>query len=676
MTTVNPLLQNWDTPFEIPPFRQIKDKHFGEALDHVLKNTLKEIDRIAQNPAKPTFSNTIEAMEQAEVQLNDVVSVFFNLTGSDSNEERRKLEADYAPRFAEYSSAIVLNEDLFKRIDSLWTNRDTLDLNAEQLRVLEVYHQDFVRSGCALASDDKKRLKAIKERLAILQTHFSQNILREESSWFLDVPEDDVTALPEFLASAMREAAKERDIDGYVITLNRSLIVPFLEHSPNRALRQQAYSAWVGRGNNDNDNDTKEIIGETLSLRHEMAQLLGHETYAKYKLEKEMAKSPDQVRELLDRVWQPAHRQALKDADILKSMLQDDSVNDSFEPWDWRYYSERRKVTKFDYNEAEVKKYFQLDKMIEAAFYCASKLFDLTFKPLDVDLYHPDCRAWEVERDGRHLAVFIGDYFARPSKRSGAWCSAFRSQSKLNGEVRPITVNVCNFIKPQQGESSLLSFDDTRTLFHEFGHALHSMLSDVTYDSVSGTSVVRDFVELPSQLFEHWMELPEVLSRFAIHAKTKRPIPDSLLQKLLDARNYDMGFSTVEYLASAFVDLEMHDGVPPPNPLSREAEILASIKLPPEIKMRHSTTNFAHVFATEGYSSGYYSYLWSEVMDADAFECFLEEGGPFNKETARKLEQYILSAGNSQKPEDLYAQFRGQLPTADALLRKRGFATP
>ena len=672
--TANPLLQNWTTPFGIPPFKLIQDDQFQEALDHVLNTTLRNIESIAKNQAKPTFQNTIEQMELAEVQLNDVVGVFFNLSHSDSNEFRQKLEAEFSPKFAKYSSDIFLNEDLFNRIRELWEHlKQDSHLTSEQIRVLENYYKCFVRSGCHLNNTEKVRLKALKEQLASLHTSFGQKILSEEKEWFLKIPESEAKKLPSFLIGSMQEAAKERDIDGYVVTLNRSLIVPFLEHSSNRALRHQAYSAWVGRGNNDNENNTQDTIRQILALRHEMAKLLGFESYANYKLDEEMAKNPKQVKDLLDTVWQPARQKAIEDAALLQSMLKQDGFDDGFEPWDWRYYSQKRKCSEFSYDESKVKMYFQLENMIEAAFYCSTRLFGLTFKPLDVELYHPDCRAWEVQKDGRHLAIFIGDYFARPSKRSGAWCSSFRSQNKLRGEVRPVTINVCNFIKSAEGEPCLLSFDDTRTLFHEFGHALHAMLSDVTYESISGTSVVRDFVELPSQLFEHWIEIPEVLQRFATHAETNQTIPKSLLEKLLATKNYDMGFATVEYLASAYVDLAMHNEIPTSDPLAREAEILTQIDLPPAIKMRHSTTNFLHVFATSGYSSGYYSYLWSEVMDADAFEYFLEEGGPFNKKTAQRLEKYILSAGNSQKPEELYTLFRGQLPSADALLRKRGF---
>ncbi len=671
--TANPLLQKWDTSFGLPPFDLIEDDHFSDALDYTLETTLTEINLIADNDKAATFENTIEGMERAEEQLSAVARVFFNLLGSCSNEFRRKLETEFSPKFAKFSSDINLNSNLFQRIDQLWKTRDKINLNPEQLRVLELYHRSFIRSGCALKEKEKERFRFLKEQLASLTTRFSQNILNEENEWYLEIPEDKLDGLPEFLIEGMKNAAKERNLEGYVVTLNRSLIVPFLQYSSRRELREVTYNAWVGRGDNPNENNNKEIISEILQYRFELAKLLGFTNYSEYKLDIEMAKTPNQVRNLLEQVWQPAREQAIADKEKLQMMLQEEGINDDLKPWDWRYYSEKRRLLDYDYNEAQVKKYFQLDLMLEAVFYCANKLFGLTFNRIDVPLYHPDCMAWEVRKEGQHLAVFIGDYFARPGKRSGAWCSSFRSQRNFGGRVRPISVNVCNFVKPEDGEPCLLSFDDARTLFHEFGHALHSMLSEVTYESISGTSVPIDFVELPSKLFENWMELPEVLTKFGLHAETNESIPASLLNKILDARNFDMGFATVEYLASAFVDLELHDNSPPANPLERTEDILQKIELPPEIKMRHGTSNFSHVFATDGYSSGYYSYMWSEVMDVDAFECFIEEGGPFNQETAKRLEKHILSAGGSKEADELYLGFRGKLPTPDALLKKRGF---
>uniref|UniRef100_UPI0040539CF0 M3 family metallopeptidase n=1 Tax=Roseicyclus sp. TaxID=1914329 RepID=UPI0040539CF0 len=454
-----------------------------------------------------------------------------------------------------------------------------------------------------------------------------------------------------------------------VVTLSRSLIVPFLQFSPRRDLRERAYRAWTARGMNGGASDNRALTAEILALRAERAALLGYESFATYKLETEMAGNPQAVRDLLMAVWEPARAQADADAARLTRMLHDDGINDALAPWDWRYYSEKRRLAEHDLDEAELKPYFQLDAMIAAAFDSATRLFGLEFRPLDVALYHPDARAWEVTRRGSHVAVFVGDYFARGSKRSGAWCSAMRSQRKLGGDVRPIVVNVCNFAK---GDPCLLSYDDARTLFHEFGHALHQMLSNVTYGSISGTSVARDFVELPSQLYEHWLEVPEVLDRHARHAVTGAAMPVALRDRLLAARTYDMGFQTVEYVASALVDLDFHDGQAPADPMAAEAATLARIGMPAAIGMRHATPHFAHVFSGDGYSAGYYSYMWSEVMDADAFAAFEEVGDPFDPATAARLERFILSAGGSAEADQLYTAFRGRMPGVEALLKGRG----
>ena len=487
----------------------------------------------------------------------------------------------------------------------------------------------------------------------------------------MPVDEAALAALPAFVADALRAEGRARGADGAVLTTSRSLVVPVLQFSPDRSLRETAWRAWTSRGARGGETDTRAIAAEILALREERATLLGYDSFAAYKLETEMAGSPDKVRDLLMEVWRPAKAAAEADAAVLQRMMQDDGVNGDLEPWDWRYYAERRRLAEHDLDEAELKPFFPLDAMLRATFDCANRLFGLEFREMDVPLYHPDARAWEVTRDGAHVAVFIGDYFARGSKRSGAWCSTFRSQSKLDGDVRPIVVNVCNFAK---GDPALLSWDDSRTLFHEFGHALHQMLSDVTYPSVSGTSVARDFVELPSQLWEHWLEVPEVLETHARHVGTGNPMPPALRDRLLAARTYDSGFATVEYLGSALVDLAFHDGPAPADPVAKEAEVLADIGMPRAIGMRHATPHFAHVFSGDGYSAGYYSYMWSEVMDADAFAAFEEAGGPFDTALARRLEDEILSRGGTAEAEDLYTAFRGRMPGVEALLKGRGLA--
>ncbi len=670
----NPLLAAWDTPFGITPFAKISDDDFAPALDTALARHMAEITAIAENPEPPSFANTIEAMEGAGEALDKVLSVFFSLAGADSNPERQALQREFSPKLAAHSSAIYGNAQLFDRVRTLWDTREGLDLTSEEARVLMLTHRGFVRAGAALTGAEAERMKEVKSRLAVLGTQFTQNLLADEAGWHMALSDTDLEGLPEFVKASARAAGEELGTDGPAITLSRSLIVPFLQFSPRRDLRETAWRAWTSRGANGGETDNRAIAEEVLRLREERARLLGYDTFAEYKLETEMAGSPDRVRNLLMQVWTPARAQAMADAAEMETLLQEDGVNGPLQPWDWRYYAEKRRKVLHDLDEAELKPYLQLDRMIEAAFDCAHRLFGLEFRALDVEAYHPDCRVWEVLRDGQHRAVFIGDYFARASKRSGAWCSAMRSQARRPEVKTPIVVNVCNFAKPSKGQPALLSYDDARTLFHEFGHALHQILSDVAFGSVSGTSVARDFVELPSQLYEHWLEVPEVLQGFATHAETGEPMPQALLDKVLAAATFDMGFQTVEYVASALVDLELHSGPPPEDVMARQAEILEGLGMPAAIPMRHATPHFAHVFAGDGYSSGYYSYMWSEVMDADAFAAFEEAGSAFDAETAARLEEFILSAGGSEEAEALYTKFRGRMPGVEALLKGRGLA--
>ena len=667
----NLLLDTWDTPFGLTPFDKISDDDFAPAVGVALANHKAEIGAITATADPATFANTVEALEAVGRDLDKVLSAFYTVAGADSNPAREALQRDFAPMLAAHFSDVSSNKALFARVASVWNDRDNLDLSDEQARVLMLTHRGFVRSGSALEGVDEDRMKEIKGRLAVLGTEFTQNLLADEREWFMPLAEGDLDGLPNFVTEAARAAGEEKDAAGPIVTLSRSIIVPFLQFSTRRDLREIAYKAWGARGANGGATDNRLIAAETLALRTERAQLLGYANFAEYKLETEMAKTPQAVRDLLMAVWEPAKAQANSDAEKLTEMMHADGVNGDLEPWDWRFYSARRRQELHDLDEAELKPYFQLDRMIEASFDCATRLFGLHFKPLDVPLYHADCRAWEVTRDGAHVAVFIGDYFARGSKRSGAWCSAMRSQAKFPEVQAPVVINVCNFAK---GSPALLSYDDARTLFHEFGHALHQMLSNVTYESVSGTSVARDFVELPSQLYEHWLEVPEVLAKFAIHAETGKAMPEALLKKVLGAATYDMGFSTVEYVASALVDLEFHDGAAPADPMARQNEILGGLGMPHAITMRHATPHFAHVFSGDGYSSGYYSYMWSEVMDADAFEAFEEAGSAFDPGRAAALEANILSTGGSRDAGELYVAFRGRLPGVEALLKGRGLA--
>ncbi|MBS0564086.1 MAG: M3 family metallopeptidase [Proteobacteria bacterium] len=670
----NPLLHPFAAPFGLPPFAVIADADFAPAFEAALAGARARIAAIAGDPAPPTFANVIEALELAEEGLERVSAVFYNLASADTNPVRQALERDLAPKMSAFASEVTMNPALWARISDLWVRRGELGLNDEQARVLMLYERMFRRAGAALDGAARERMKAVKERLAVLSTDFSQNLLADERDWMLPLAPADLAGLPDFVVAGARAAAEERGRQGHVLTLSRSLIVPFLQFSTRRDLREAAWRAWVARGANGGATDNRGLAAEILALRQERAQLLGYASFADYKLEPEMARTPQAVRDLLMRVWRPARAAALADQAVLTAMMRADGINGDLEPWDWRHYAERRRKAEHDLDEAEVKPYLSLDAMIGAAFDCAHRLFGLEFRPLEAALYHPDARAWEVTRDGAHVAVFIGDYFARPSKRSGAWMSTFRGQRKLGGEVRPIAVNTCNFTRPVAGRPALLSWDDARTLFHEFGHALHGMLSDVTYPMVSGTNVARDFVELPSQLYEHWLEVPEVLARHARHCETGAPMPDALLKRLLAASRFDQGFATVEYVASALVDLAFHEGAAPADPMTRQAEILSGLGLPHAIPMRHATPHFAHVFGGDGYSAGYYSYMWSEVMDADAFEAFGEAGGAFDPATAARLERFILSAGGRDEADALYRGFRGRMPGVEALLRGRGLA--
>ncbi|HZH10766.1 MAG TPA: M3 family metallopeptidase [Microvirga sp.] len=676
----NPLLATWNTPFGLPPFESITPDHYRPAFDTALAQQQAEIAAIAECAEEPSFANTIEALERSGASLKRVGGVFFNLAGSHTNDAIQAVEREMAPVLAKHRNSIFMNEALYRRVAALYDSRESLGLTAEQARVLDRYHTIFVRAGARLAPDEKKRLAAITERLASLGTQFSQNVLADEKSYQLVLEtEEDLAGLPSFLRESAAQAAEERGLKGrYVITLSRSSIEPFLQFSKRRDLREQAFKAWALRGDNNNDTDNKAIIAEMAALRAERAKLLGYETFADFKLSDTMAKTPDAVLKLLNDVWAPARARAEAERDDLQALAQAQGDNIVIEPWDWRFYSDQVRMARHNLDEATIKPYFQLDRIIEAAFETAHRLFGLSFRELkDFPKYHPDIRAWEVlDAGGNHVGTFIGDYFARPSKRSGAWMSAFRSQEKLTGEVRPIIVNVMNFAKGGAGEPSLLSFDDARTLFHEFGHGLHGLLSNVTYPLLAGTAVSTDFVELPSQLYEHWLSQPEILRRYATHYRTGEPIPEELLERLMAARNFNQGFATVEYLASAFVDLELHRrrDVTDLDVSAFEQEVLGKIGMPREIIMRHRTPHFLHVFSGDGYSSGYYSYLWSEVLDADAFLAFEETGDAFDKDMAEKLKRFIYSAGNLRDPAEAYTAFRGRLPTADALLAKRGLA--
>jgi peptidyl-dipeptidase Dcp len=672
----NPLLATWTGPFELPPFASIKPGHFRPAFDWALAAHRAEIDAIAADPAAPTFDNTIAALERSGHELDSVANVFFVLTGADTSDEIEAVERDVSPLLARHNNALYLNRPLYARISDLYGRRETLGLDAEQTRVLERYHTRFVRAGAALERPAQDRLAAINEQLASLGTQFGQNVLADEKSFVMLLEEGDLAGLPDFARAAARAAAEERGQTGkYAIILARSSVETFLQFSSRRDLREKAFQAWIRRGENGGTTDNRPLIAEMVALRAERARLLGFGSFADYRLDDQMAKTPAAARELLDEVWGRARTKAAAERGALQALIAKEGANFALAPHDWRYYAEKLRKAKYDLDEAEIKPYLQLDKMIEAAFEAARRLFGLTFTPVAVPLYHPDARAWDVtDAQGRHVARFIGDYFARSSKHSGAWSTSLRDQEKLSADIRPVVLNVCNFSKPAVGEPALLSFDDARTLFHEFGHGLHAMLSNVTYPLLAGTSVPSDFVELPSQLYEHWLEVPQLFERYARHARTGQPMPKALLDRLLATRTFNQGFATVEYTACALVDLDLH-GMPDASGLDvteYERRDLERIAMPPEIVMRHRLAHFQHLFSGGSYAAGYYSYMWSEVLDADAFAAFEETGDAFDPETAKRLRDYIYSAGNLREPRAAYEAFRGRLPTVDALLKKRG----
>ena len=672
----NPLLASWSGEFELPPFAAIRAEHFRQAFDRTLAEHRAEIDAIAQSRAEAGFDNTIAALEKSGRELERVANVFFVLAGANTSDEIEAIERDVSPLLARHNNALYLNPALYSRIAGLYERRGTLDLDAEQARVLERYHTRFVRAGAALGKPAQDRLAAINERLASLGTQFGQNVLADEKSFAMILEEGDLAGLPDFARTAARAAAEERGHPGkYAITLARSSVESFLQFSSCRDLREKAFQAWIRRGENGGATDNRALIAEMVALRGERAKLLGFATFSDYRLDDQMAKTPAAARGLLDDVWGRARAKAAGERGALQALVAQEGGNFALAPHDWRYYAEKLRKATYDLDEAEIKPYFQLEKMIEAAFETAGRLFGLSFKPVNMPLYHPDAHAWDVtDSQGRHVALFIGDYFARSSKHSGAWMTSLRDQERLSGDVRPIVLNVCNFSKPSAGEPALLSFDDARTLFHEFGHALHGMLSDVTYPLLAGTAVPSDFVELPSQLYEHWLEVPEILQRYARHFRTGEPMPKALLDRLLATRTFNQGFATVEYTACALVDLDLHS-LPDTSELDVsdfEREDLERIAMPPEIVMRHRLPHFQHLFSGGGYAAGYYSYMWSEVLDADAFAAFEETGNAFDPVTAKRLRDYVYSAGNLRDPSEAYKSFRGRLPTVDALLKKRG----
>lgn len=670
----NPLLQPWTAPFGLPPFERVRTAHFAPAFDIALAEHRTEIDRIARAPEAPGFENTIVALDRSGRLLTRIEQLFFNLTASETSPELQAVEREMTTRLAAHHNAILQNAELFARVDDLHQRRARLGLNPEQLRLLERLHLDFVLAGAKLPAAARARLGEIVERLAQLHTRFSQNVLAEESGWCLWLTDErDLAGLPESARSAAKAAAVERgEPEAWAITLSRSLIMPFLAASERRDLRQKAFEAWVGRGEHDGEHDNRPLAREILALRAEQARLNGYRSFADYALVDRMAGSPQAVADLLRRVWEPAKAKAAEERAALQAFAVTHGGPAEIQPWDWRYYAERVRKLRYDIDDDEVKPYFPLDRMVEAAFDCAQRLFGISFvRRPDLPAYHPDVVVYEVRRGERVIGVFLHDNFARPTKRGGAWMSCYRWQSRIDGEVLPIVVNNNNFAK---GGRTLLSLDDVRTLFHEFGHGLHGLLSQVSYERLSGTKVLRDFVELPSQIFEHWALEPVVLKKHARHFETGQPIPDVLIDRLKLARRFNQGFETVEYTACALVDMALHSVASPDGVDISEFEQaeLARLGMPREIVMRHRLPHFGHLFSSSSYAAGYYVYMWAEVLDADGYDAFVEAGDPFDPTVAAKLLKHVYSTGNTTEPRAAYRAFRGRDASVEPMLAKRG----
>ena len=681
-TTDNPLLQDWDTPYGLPPFAQLRPEHFEPALCAAMREHLDELAAIAGNAEAPDFDNTVAAFDRAGRRLDHIAATFYTLTASATSPALQAVQREVAAPMAAHGSAVYLDAALFARIDALHAQRESLALTPEQRRLLERIHLDFVRAGARLAPAARVRYAQIMEDLATLTTRFAQNVLHDESSWQLALDgEDAMAGLPDFVRAAARQAAADRGLDGHVITLSRSLIVPFLTYSLRRDLREQAWRAWVGRGEHAGEHDNRGIARDILRLRNEQARLHGHTCYADHALTDTMAGTRQAVQRLLDEVWPRALAAVEREREALNELrAEEGQAGGEIEPWDWRFWAEKVRQRRYALDDAEIKPYFPLERIAAAAFDCAQRLFGLCFVARDdIPVYHPDVRAYEV-RDAadRVVGIFLQDNFARPNKRSGAWMNALRLQARNVagvGQQLPVILNNNNFAKGSPGEPTLLGLDDARTLFHEFGHGLHGLLSDVTYERLSGTQVLRDFVELPSQIFEHWITEPEVLQRHARHWKTGEPIPLPLVERMQRARRFNQGYETVRYTASAIVDLVVHslaDAEPPADLCAFEAELLRAQGLPHGVGLNHRLVHFQHLFAGSSYAAGYYVYLWAEVLDADGYDAFTEAGSPFAADVAARLKRHIYASGNSVDPAAAFAAFRGRAPTVEPLLKKRG----
>jgi len=673
----NPFFKAWDTPYGAPPFAEIKTEHFLPAFEKAIAMHKAEVDAIANADSLPTFKTTIEQLELSGAELTRVARVFFNLTGTESNEEMQALQRQISPMLTRHSNEIQMNDALFQRIKKVYEERNASDLNAEQIRLVERLFNEAVRSGANLEGKDRERFAEINERISSLTTEFGQNTLNDSKNFKLVLEEKDLAGMSKTMVEAAAAAAKTQGMEGkYLITLQRSSVEPFLQFSERRDLREKAFKGWAARGDNNNEYDNKKIVEEIVKLRAERAKLLGYKHHSDYVLSNTMASSPEAAMELLTKVWEPAVAQANKEREWILELMEQEGAKHDFAAWDWRYYAEKVRKAKFDLDQGEIAQYFELNNMLEAKFYVAEQLFGLTFhERKDIPVYNPVVRVWEVkDANGNAVGLFYGDYYARSTKRSGAWMSAFRTQEKLSGNVKPIIINNMNLNQPAEGEPTLMSYSDAVTLFHEFGHALHGLLSDVTYPTLAGTSVSRDWVEFPAQLYEHFIAQPEMLKKYARHYQTNEPMPDALIEKIKNASTFNQGFATVEYTASALVDMAYHKmtEVESLDVAAFENKILSDYGKPEEIIMRHRSTHFGHIFAG-GYDSAYYAYMWSEILDSDGFNAFVEAGNLFDKETAQKLYDFVFSTGDTLNYKEAYKKFRGRAPTTDALLENKGF---
>ncbi len=678
MTAGNPLLEPWSGPHGgIPPFDRVKVEHFEPALETAMAAQLEEIDRIAADPAPPDFANTLEALEGTGRAFDRAYRIFNVYNRTMSTPAFQEVERRMAPRIAAFRDRIVQNAKLFARLAAVHEARDRLALAPEQRRLAWLKYTEFARSGARLDASSKARLCELNQRLAALFTTFNQNVLADEETYLLLGSEADLAGLPGAFRSSAAESARERGHGGRWAVLNtRSSVEPFLTYSARRDLRERVWRSFLSRGDNGNARDNNAIVAEIVKLRGERARLLGYETHAHWRLEMSMAKTPERALALLEAVWKPALARVGEEVADMRAIAKAEGGPEALAPWDYRFYAEKVRKAKYDLDESEVKPYLQLERLREAMFWVAGELVGLRFETVEaIPVYHPDVRVWRVTGEGgRHVGLFYFDAYARTGKVSGAWMNLYRSQERFRGEVAPIASNNSNFVCGAPGEPVLISWNDAHTLFHEFGHALHGLCSSVSYPSLSGTAVDRDYVEFPSQLLEHWLPTREVLNRYARHCRTGDPIPPALLEKMERAAKFNQGFETLEYLASALVDMKLHLASPPPQDAGRfERETLEAIGMPREMVMRHRLAHFNHLFTSDGYSAGYYSYLWADTLTADAYEAFTAAGGPYDRTVARRLREHVLSRGNTVDPSEAYRAFRGRDAEVSALMRKRGF---